>query len=81
MPRDSISPKPDCDAICLIMSIIALPFPNRNALIEMLQAGGFGAVMQVAPPFWAPAMYRDGRRVLLLAYKTEGPWDADDPAF
>ena len=49
--------------------------PNRNALIEMLQVGGFGIVTQVQPPSWAPAMYRDGRRILLLAYKADGPSD------
>lgn len=47
--------------------------PNRNALIEMLHTGGFGIVTQVQPPAWAPGMYRDGRRILLLAYKTDGP--------
>jgi len=54
--------------------------PNRNALIEMLQTAGFGVVMQVQPPAWAPAMYRDGRRVLLFAYKGDGP-SVDDEAF
>lgn len=47
--------------------------PNRNALIEMLQAGGFGTVTQVQPPAWAPSMYREGRRILLLAFRTDGP--------
>lgn len=47
--------------------------PNRRALIEMLQAGGFGIVTQVEPPAWAPTMYREGRRVILLAFKADGP--------
>lgn len=47
--------------------------PNRNALIEMLQVGGFGIVSQIQPPSWAPVMYREGRRILLLAFKTDGP--------
>jgi len=47
--------------------------PNRNALVEMLQSGGFGIVSQVSPPAWAPALYREGRRVLLMAFKTDGP--------
>lgn len=54
--------------------------PNRRALIEMLHAGGFGIVSQVEPPSWAPVMYREGRRVLLLAHKGDGP-DADCEAF
>jgi SAM-dependent methyltransferase len=54
--------------------------PNQNALIEMLRAGGFGIVTQVQPPAWAPVMYRDGRRILLLAYKSDGP-SSDCDAF
>ena len=54
--------------------------PNRNALIEMLQAGGFGIVTQVQAPAWAPAMYREGRRILLLAFKSDGP-DPDCESF
>ena len=52
----------------------------QSALIEMLQAGGFGIVSQVEPPSWAPVMYREGRRVLLLAFKGDGP-GADCEAF
>jgi len=54
--------------------------PSRRALIEMLQAGGFGIVTQVEPPYWAPAMYREGRRIVLLAFKGDGP-DPDCEAF
>lgn len=54
--------------------------PNCNALIEMLQVGGFGVVTQVQPPSWAPPMYREGRRVLLLAFKST-PFDAECEAF
>ena len=54
--------------------------PNRRALIEMLQAGGFGIVSQVEAPSWAPVMYREGRRILLLAFKSDGP-DHDVEAF
>jgi tRNA (mo5U34)-methyltransferase len=47
--------------------------PNRNALVSMLHAAGFGTVTQVMPPAWAPQKYRQGERVLLLATKAPGP--------
>ncbi len=47
--------------------------PNRNALVDMLRAGGFRSVSQVMAPAWADPAYREGRRVLLLAFKEEGP--------
>jgi len=55
----------------------AVMVPNRNALVGMLRDAGFETVLQVQPPAWMPPMYREGRRVLLLASKAPGPAPED----
>ena len=50
--------------------------PNRRALIEMLQSGGFGIIARVESSDWAPSAYREGPRILLLAFKGDGPGSA-----
>ena len=54
--------------------------PNRRALIKMLHLGDFSIAPQVEPQAWAPLRYREGRRILLPAFKGDGP-DSASRAF
>lgn len=54
--------------------------PNKPALISILRDAGFRQIQEVIPPGWMHPIYKEGRRVLLVAHKCAGP-SLSDPCF
>jgi SAM-dependent methyltransferase len=58
----------------------AVLLPTRSALIEMLRAAGFRDFLVASMPEWAPDLYREARRTLLVALKEPLASDATAPS-